>query len=81
MELIDTWNINRYTVYVRCCTKQKILLDIKIHQSITLLLIFNHLSNVQLCLVYYNIEKSGFNAVSAYLVKKQNKALIHHHVG
>ena len=48
-------------IYLRCCTKQElilwpaycqILLDIKIHQSITLLLIFNHWSHVQLsCII------------------------------
>ena len=44
MELIDTWNISKN---LNC----QILLDIKIHQSITFLLIFNHLSHV----LYYNI--------------------------
>ena len=39
----------------------QILLDIKIHQSITLLLISNHLSHVQLCHVLKH-WKSGFNA-------------------
>ena len=71
-------------IYVRCCTKQElwllpayhqILLDIKIYQSINLLLIFNHLSQVQLCLDY-NIEKSGFNAVSIYLLLKNAIILV-----
>ena len=69
MELIDTWNINRYICKVLhnsdLLIVRQILLDIKIHQSITLLLIFNHLSHVQLCLVLKH-WKSGFNAVCAY---------------
>ena len=126
MELIDTWNINRYIckvlhkeriitqlycrnylplnqvkvlfsdnnsdvfawnwlilgtvldIYVRCCTKQElqlwlaycqihVLLDIKIHQSITLLL-FVIILNMYSYVLYYNIKISGYNAVSAFLL-------------
>ena len=58
MELIDIWNINNYIGKVLqnakiliLCAYCQILLDIQIHQSIILLLIFNHFSHVQLCLV------------------------------
>ena len=52
MELIDTWNINRYICKV--LHKARIitltcLLSNTVRYSITLLLIFNHLSHVQLC--------------------------------
>ena len=126
MELIDTWNINRYIckvlhkeriitqlycrnylplnqvkvlfsdnnsdvfawnwlilgtvldIYVRCCTKQElqlwlaycqihVLLDIKIHQSITLLL-FVIILNMYSYVLYYNIKISGYIAVSAFLL-------------
>ena len=74
MELIDTGTL--IDIYVRYCTKQElqlrpaycqILLDIKIHQSITFLLILI-ICPMYSYVLYYNIEKSGFNSVSAALV-------------
>ena len=65
-------------IYVRCCTKQEIqlwpaychqhvLLDIKIYQSITLL-IFVIILNMYSYVLNYNIKIPGYNAVSAYLL-------------
>ena len=70
MELIDTWNINRYI----CKVLYNARLDIYEHCQI---LHYTNPSPYYLFLIicpmysyvlYYNIEKSGFNAVSAYLL-------------
>ena len=78
MELIDTWNINRYMCKVlqkaRIITLTFLLsntvIDIKIHQSIILLLIFLIICPMYsyMYVLYYNIEKYGFSAVSSYLL-------------
>ena len=70
MELSDTWNINRYI----CKVLHNARLDIYEHWQI---LKYTNPSTYYFFLIicpmynyvlYYNIEKSGFNAVSAYLL-------------
>ena len=79
MELIDTWNTTRYickvllplVIIVTPVTFTEAwhiwtLSDIKIYQSIYLLILI--VCPMYSYVLYYNIEKSGFNVVSAYLL-------------
>ena len=70
MEMIDTWNIKRHM----CKVLHNARLDVYEHYQI---LKYNNSSTYYLFLIicsmysyvlYYYIEKSGFNVVSAYLL-------------
>ena len=72
MDLIDTWNINSYICKVLHKARMKTLtclLSITVRNpSPYYLLVFLIICPMCSHVLYYNIEKSGFNAVFAYLL-------------
>ena len=63
MELIDTWNINRYLCKVCAAQSKNYNSDLLIVKHLFLII-----CPMNSYVFYYNIEKSSLNAISIYLL-------------
>ena len=74
MELIDTWNINRYLCKVCAAQSKNYNSDLLIVKHLFLII-----CPMNSYVFYYNIEKSSLNAISIYLLLLQDQEDIHVH--